>query len=157
MITQEMMWTGSIGRGLKKWEDCRVKWGHYLTETEEEFLKDIKKENYFKDEEDSAERRKPSQLEGTVPWKGDSSRILERNKGGKGWGGNMPMVQERNAKERNRRNNSSSSKSSPQEPNGWDSILTKSLKLHQLPYLCACSLNHWTCSLGMHSFCEKGF
>ena len=32
--------------------------GHYFTKTEEEFLKEIKKENVFKDEEDPVERKK---------------------------------------------------------------------------------------------------
>ena len=33
-----------------------------------------------------------------VPWKEDKSRILEKNKGGKGCKGNMATVKERNAK-----------------------------------------------------------
>ena len=37
-------------------EKCSL--GHYLTETEEEFLEEVKKENIFKNEEDLNEKKK---------------------------------------------------------------------------------------------------
>ena len=49
-------------RGLQSVEDVveieKCSLGHYLTETEEELLKQVKKENIFKDERDPKERKK---------------------------------------------------------------------------------------------------
>ena len=76
------------GRGLLSVEDlveiekCRL--GHYLTETKEEFLKVIKKENFFKYEAKERKktitnRRKQRFLEKRI-----HPLFLDRNKGGKG-------------------------------------------------------------------------